>query len=153
MFSLFHLIALSLAACFLTSCANLNHLPGSYKGPTATIFQAPMNDFEKRNCGMILAIDDKKYNMAGMGVSSLKDVIRIEAGTHRLLLRGHVVYLSELRNLAKQSYAEDWVSVQLKDGGRYAVKTRTDATGTSVWLVESETDRPVSPIIRPNKRG
>ena len=110
-------------------------------------------DSEKRNCGMVLAIDNKSYNMAGLGVSSLKDVFRIEAGTHRLLLRGHVVYLSELRNLAKQSYAEDWVSVQLKEGGRYAVKTRTDASGTSVWLAESETDRAICPVIRPNKRG
>ncbi|MBK8095333.1 MAG: hypothetical protein IPK32_26020 [Verrucomicrobiaceae bacterium] len=146
-------ISLSIAACFLSSCGNLNHLPSSYKGPTATIFQAPMKDSEKRNCGMVLAIDNKNYNMAGLGVSSLKDSFRIEAGTHRLLLRGHVVYFSELRNLAKQSYAEDWVTVRLKEGGRYVVKTRTDASGTSVWLEESEFERVISPVVRPNKRG
>lgn len=147
MSSLSRLGLVAVASSLLLSCANTEHLPPSYPGPVATIDQTVRTDFEKRNCGFVLAIDDKTYTFSG--VSTLKPVVKVEAGRHRLLLRGHVVYLAELRNFAPSPHAEGWVNVNLAAGKRYLVQTSHDGAGTSVWLSDAETGHPVSPVIPP----
>jgi hypothetical protein len=126
---------------------NMKHLPDSFEGPVATIDQTTVIDDEKNNCGFVLAVDDKEYDFSG--VSLLGPVFRSEPGKHRLLLRGHVVYFSELRNLSSPPHAEGWVEVNLISGKRYRVMTETDESGSRVWLSDAETGAAVSPIISP----
>lgn len=116
-----------------------------YQGPIATIDQTIRVDHEKRNCGFVLAVDDKKYEFSG--VSNLKPIFKLPAGKHRLLLRGHVVFLMELLNFNPPPHAEGWVEVNLENGKHYRVLTQTDQAGTSVWLSDAETGKPVSPVI------
>ena len=135
-----------LLACTLSSCMSVEHLPPSYQGPVATIDQTIRIDGEKRNCGFVLAVDDKKYEFSG--VSNLKPVFKVESGKHRLLLRGHVVYLMEIRNFNPPPHAEGWVEVDLVAGKSYRVMTETDQAGTRVWLSDAENSQPVSPVIQ-----
>ncbi|MES2596955.1 MAG: hypothetical protein V4662_16545 [Verrucomicrobiota bacterium] len=142
------LVASSLLAFgSLTSCVSVDHLAPTYQGPVATIDQKVIVDSEKRNCGFVLAVDDKRY--AFSDVSKLKDVFNVEPGRHRLLLRGHVVYLMELRNFSPSPHSQGWVDVTLQPAHRYRVQTRTDAAGTSVWLVDETSGHPASPVIAP----
>ena len=149
MASLSRLLLLTFSS-LLISCANMEHLPASYQGPVATIEQTVRTDSEKRNCGFVLAIDDKDYKMSD--VSKLKRVFNVEPGKHRLLLRGHVVYLMEIRNFVPTPHAEGWVDVHLVAGKKYQVQTKHDKAGTSVWLSDAESGEPVSPVIAPTPR-
>ncbi len=137
---------LILASGILTSCAtNMEHLPPSYQGPVATIDQTVSTDSEKRNCGFVLAVDSKRYQFSD--VSKLKDVFRVEAGPHKLLLRGHVVYLMEIRNFFAPAHSQGWVDVTLKAGHQYIVQTKTDKSGTSVWLFDASSGQIASPVV------
>src|SRR5688500_3252241 len=124
MTSLSRLGLMAAASSLLLSCTTIEHLPETYQGPVATIEQTVRTDSEKRNCGFVLADDDKDYKRSD--VSKLKRGVNVQAGRHRLLLRGRVIYLIEIRNIIPPPHCEGWVDVNLTAGKKYRVETKHD---------------------------
>lgn len=143
-------LSVTLSVMLLSSCTSVTHLAPGYQGPTASIDQTERPDEEKRNYAQVLAIDDKKYEFWDM--STLKPVFEVEAGKHRLLLRGSVVFFFELLNLAPPPHSEGWVDVNLSADQTYRVVSQTGFLGTSVWIEEAGTGKKVSRIVPPNPR-
>lgn len=116
--------------------------PPVESGPSATIRQQTVVDYEKKNCFMVLGIDGKDCSLAG--ASRLKETFQLPARPTRLRLRAHVIYFAEARNIVPPPHADGWVDVPLVPGHQYQVKGITTAGGSRVWLQDTGTGEIVS---------
>ena len=142
---LFKLVALSGVILF----SGCSVAPPAEAGPSATIRQQTVVDYEKKNCFMVLGIDGKDYSLAG--ASRLKETFQLPARPARLRLRAHVIYFAEIRNIVPPPHADGWVDVQLLPGHQYQVKGITTAAGSRVWLQDVSTGEIVSREVTRNE--